>query len=47
MSNNDEKLVKDIRCCTRKKYFPEEKIELCWKACVVKEASPSCAVRKD
>ena len=47
MSDNSEKLVKDIRRRTRKKYSSEEKIELCWKACVVKKASPSCAVGKD
>ena len=45
MSNNSEKLVKDIRRRTRKKYSSEEKIRIVLEG--MKKVSPSCVVGKD
>ena len=47
MGNNSEKLVKDIRRRTRKKYSSEEKIRIVLEGSVGKKVSLSCAAGKD
>ena len=47
MRNNSEKLVKDIRRRTRKKYSSEEKIRIVLEGMRGEEVSPSCVVGKD
>ena len=48
MSNNSEKLVKDIQVVVPAKSIPlKKRSELCWKVCVEKKVSLSCAAGKD